>query len=177
MSVEVRIQQQARKSLALRVTPDGLVALIPHGLDPNRPEVRRFIERGLEKLSELSPPHASLRQALRLRSGQAQGKLLTPQALRDLVSTWAERIGAQVERIRVREMRAKWASCSSRGTITLSRDLLQLPCDLAEYVVCHELAHLKIPGHGKGWQALMGICMPDWRKREERLAGWTSRKW
>jgi predicted metal-dependent hydrolase len=44
--------------------------------------------------------------------------------------------------------------------------------DLVEYVVCHELLHLKVPGHGKGWQALMGIYLPDWRERELRLAGW-----
>jgi hypothetical protein len=69
-------------------------------------------------------------------------------------------------------MRTKWASCSSRGTITLSRDLLKLPRDLVDYVVCHELVHLKIPGHGKGWQALMNIHLPDWRKREDPLAGW-----
>jgi|GEM_PF-253455 len=163
MSVKVRIQQQARKSLALRVTPEGLVALIPHGLDPDGPRVRCFIERGLERIPEPSPPSEPLRQA--------QGGLLTPQALRDLVAVWAQRIGVEVGRVCIREMRNKWASCSSRSTITLSRDLLQLPRDLVEYVVCHELVHLKIPGHGKGWQALMGICLPDWREREERLAG------
>ena len=152
---EVRVQQQARKSLALRVTPDGLVALIPHTLDPNAPAVRRFIERGLAKLPQPPLPTATL----------------TPQALRDLVTTWAERIGVQVERIYIREMRTKWASCSSRGTITLSRDLLQLPRDMVEYVVCHELVHVKIPGHGKGWQVLMSIHLPDWREREKRLAG------
>jgi len=156
MSVKVHIQQQPRKSLALRATPEGLVALIPQELDPDAPAVRRFIKRGLEKLPEPLPP----------------SRLLTPQALRDLVASWAERIGVQVERIRVREMRTKWASCSSRGTITLSRDLLQLPHDLAEYIVCHELAHLKIPSHGKGWQALMGIHLPDWRERGERLLAW-----
>jgi len=156
MSVEVHIQRQARKSLALRVTPDGVVVLIPRGLDPDAPRVRRFIERGLEKLPPPSPPSDPL----------------TPQALRDLVAAWAERIGVQVGRVHIRTMRTKWASCSSRGTITLNRDLLQLPRDLVEYVVCHELVHLKVPGHGKGWQALMGICLPDWREREERLAGW-----
>ena len=155
MTTEVHIQQQPRKSLALRVTPDGLVALIPQGLDPDAPYVRRFIKRGLEKLPE--PPSPS--------------EPLTPQVLRDLVATWTERIGVEVERVCIREMRTKWASCSSRGTITLSRDLLQLPRDLAEYVVCHELTHRKIPGHGKGWQALMGIHLPDWREREEQLAG------
>jgi hypothetical protein len=164
MSVEVRVQQQARKSLALRVTPEGVVALIPRGLDPAGPQVRGFIERGLRRLPQPASPPEFLRQG--------QDEPLTPQALRDLVATWAGRVGVQVARVRIREMRTKWASCSSRGTITLGRDLLRLPRDLVEYVVCHELVHLKIPGHGKGWQALMGMWLPDWREREERLAGW-----
>ena len=74
--------------------------------------------------------------------------------------------------MQVRRMRRKWASCSSQGTLTLSDDLLRLPRDLVEYVVCHELVHLRVPEHGKGWQALMGAYLPDWRERERRLAGW-----
>jgi len=41
-----------------------------------------------------------------------------------------------------------------------------------EYVVCHELVHLRVPEHGQGWQALMGVTLPGWREREQRLAGW-----
>ena len=44
-----------------------------------------------------------------------------------------------------------------------------------EYVVCHELVHLRVPEHGKGWQALMGAYLPGWREREQRLAGWVLR--
>lgn len=74
-----------------------------------------------------------------------------------------------------KQLRRKWASCSSRGTLTLSDDVLRLPKDLAEYVVCHELVHLRVPGHGKAWQAMMGAHLPDWRARERRLAGWVVR--
>ena len=44
--LDVRIRQEARKTLALRVTPDGLVALIPHQLDPDSATVRRFVQEG-----------------------------------------------------------------------------------------------------------------------------------
>jgi predicted metal-dependent hydrolase len=74
--------------------------------------------------------------------------------------------------LQIRKMRTKWASCSSQGTLTLAADLLSLPRDLAEYVICHDLVHLKIPDHGKGFRALMNGYMPDWREREPRLAAW-----
>ncbi|MBN2392550.1 MAG: M48 family metallopeptidase [Anaerolineae bacterium] len=155
MTLHVQVRQQARKSLALRITPDGLIALVPQHLDPDGQVVQDFIQRGLARLPEPIPP----------------AEPLTLDALHTLVETWANRIGVTVHRVQIRTMRTKWASCSSRGTLTLNRDLLTLPHELVDYVVCHELVHRKIPEHGKGWQALMGIYLPDWRERERRLAG------
>ena len=71
--------------------------------------------------------------------------------------------------MQIRAMRTKWASCSSRGTLTLNRDLLDLEDGLIEYVLVHELLHLRFPGHGKGWQAMMCVYVPDWEAREEVL--------
>ncbi|MBC7249686.1 MAG: M48 family metallopeptidase [Anaerolineae bacterium] len=158
MSIEVLIRQEERQSLALRITPGGVVVLVPRGLDAADPRVRRFIAEGLKRL----PRPVALPAAGRL----------TREALRDLVGEWSARVGVRLGRVQVRAMRSKWASCSGRGNLTLSTALLALPRDLAEYVVCHELVHLKVAGHGKGWQALMGLYLPDWRERERRLAGW-----
>ena len=158
MLAEVQYRHQQRQSLAMKVTPDGVVVLLPDGLNADSPQVRTFVQVGLQKLPEpqLVPPD----------------ERLTRVEVRALVANWSERIGVTVRRVQVRGMRRKWASCSSRGTLTLSADLLRLPRDLAEYVVCHELVHLRVPEHSKGWQALMGAYLPDWRERERRLAGW-----
>jgi predicted metal-dependent hydrolase len=154
--LDVRIEREARKTLALRVTPDGLVALIPRHLDPDSATVSQFVREGIEKLPQPEP----------------LAEPLTREALGGVVREWAERLDVEVGRVQVREMRTKWASCSSLGTVTLNRDLLRVPRELVDYVICHELLHLRIPGHGKGWQAMMGVHMPDWRERERRLAGW-----
>jgi hypothetical protein len=157
---DVIIRLEERESLALRVTPDGLVALIPESLDPESARVRRFIERGLARLPAPEPavePH-------------------TPEVLEGWIATWAARLEVEVGRVQIREMRTKWASCSSQGTLTLNRELLRMPRALVDYVLCHELLHLKVPGHGKGWQAMMGVYVPDWRERERRLAAWGLRE-
>ena len=158
MRPEVEFRHQKRGSLALQVTPDGLVVLLPQGLDPDSPQVQAFLEEGLEHLPEPQPV--------------PPGERLAAEDVHALVAEWAERIGVGVGRVQMRRMRRKWASCSALGTLTLSDDLLRLPRDLVEYVVCHELVHLRVPAHGKGWQALMGAYLPDWRERERRLAGW-----
>lgn len=155
-SLRLCVKNQDRKSLALRITPSGLVALVPQHLDPTGPVVREFVQRGVAQLPQSTRP----------------AEPLMPDVLHTLVETWAKRIGVTVNRVQIRAMRTKWASCSSRGTLTLNRDLLTLPRDLVGYVVCHELVHLRVPEHGKGWQALMGIYLPDWREREQQLAGW-----
>jgi len=161
MLPEVQFRHQQRQSLAMKITPDGVVVLLPHGLVADSPQVRTFVQAGLQKLPVPQPVPPDER--------------LTRAQVCTLVADWSERIGVTVRRVQVRAMRRKWASCSSRGTLTLSAALLHLPRDLAEYVVCHELVHLRVPEHGKGWQALMGVYLPDWREREHRLAGWVLR--
>jgi hypothetical protein len=157
---DVIIRQEVRRSLALRATPTGLVALIPRELDPGGETVRRFIERGIERMPEPGPTPEPM----------------TPAELDDLIAAWAERLGVAVGRVQLREMRTKWASYSSQGTLTLHRDLLRLPRDLVNYVICHELLHRKVPNHNQSWELLMGMHIPDWRERERRLAGWMVRE-
>jgi hypothetical protein len=69
-------------------------------------------------------------------------------------------------------MRRKWASISSKGTLTLARDLLQLPKDLVDHIICHELLHLKIPTHNRGFHAMLSAYIPDWQERELCLEAW-----
>lgn len=97
---------------------------------------------------------------------------MTRDDLRARVDAWAKHIGVRVLRVQIRAMRTKWASYSTSGTLTLNTDVLALPPDLADYVICHDLLHVKVPDHGKGFQALLGCYLPDWRKRELALAGW-----
>lgn len=71
--------------------------------------------------------------------------------------------------LRVRHMRTRWGSCSSRGGITLNSELMKMPEELIDYVVLHELCHLREFNHGPGFQALMSRYMPDWQSRRLRL--------
>ena len=53
--------------------------------------------------------------------------------------------------------------------LTVNTDVLALPRELVDYVVVHELLHVKFPGHGKGWQVMMSVYVPGWRALED---GW-----
>ena len=65
------------------------------------------------------------------------------------VTNWADDIGVVPKQIHVREMRKKWASCSSKGRLTFSYDLLDKNYEKRSIAIVHELLHLKYPSHNK----------------------------
>jgi predicted metal-dependent hydrolase len=60
-------------------------------------------------------------------------------------------------------MRSRWGSCSKQGKITLSTELIKLPDIFLEYVIIHELCHLKHHNHGKEYYKLLSELFPDWK--------------
>ena len=91
------------------------------------------------------------------------------QKIREMVNTYATKMGVKPKRVQFRDMRRKWGSCSSKGTVTLNSHLTWLEPDIAEYVVCHEVAHLIELNHSKQFWALVEQHMPDYEARLSRL--------
>lgn len=89
--------------------------------------------------------------------------------LRWAVRHWATKIGVRTPQIHVRGMRTKWASISTVGRLTLNTELLDLPKDLGEFVIVHELVHLLAPNHGRVFKSFMHAYLPDWEQREHKL--------
>ena len=72
---------------------------------------------------------------------------------------------------RLQSMRTQWGSCSPKGTLLLNPDLVKAPKACIEYVVAHELCHLKEHNHSERFYRLLGTVMPDWRRRKQELDG------
>ena len=71
--------------------------------------------------------------------------------------------------LRIKRMRTRWGSLSTRGYINLNLALMHQPLDLIELVVVHELCHLAHFDHGPGFRRLMAHHLPDGRAREQQL--------
>jgi predicted metal-dependent hydrolase len=72
-------------------------------------------------------------------------------------------------RVIVRSMRSRWGSLSINGSITLNRRLVRAPRACIEYVIVHELCHLRYRNHGKAFFKELDWRLPDWRRRKARL--------
>ncbi len=86
---------------------------------------------------------------------------------------WAVKMGVRVPHIHIRPMTTKWASMSTSGRLTLDSGLLNVPRELGEFVMVHELAHMLAPNHGKVFKSFMYAYMPDWPEREIELKAFT----
>ncbi len=77
--------------------------------------------------------------------------------------------------LKLRYMKRYWGSCSSRGSITLNIHLLKVPLELIDYVITHEMSHLKEMNHSPRFYAWQASLLPDWKQRRAELRGWEQR--
>lgn len=92
---------------------------------------------------------------------------LTPAArLKRRVDVWVVKLRVMPRVVRVQRMNRKWGSCSTAGTVTLAIDLDDESGSFQDFVIAHELLHLKVRNHGKLFKALLTAHVPGWREHD-----------
>ncbi len=81
----------------------------------------------------------------------------------------ARALDVRYERIAIRGQRTRWGSCSSRGTLSFNWRLALAPLSVLDYVVVHELCHLREPNHSPRFWALVAERRPGWRAERDWL--------
>jgi predicted metal-dependent hydrolase len=88
-------------------------------------------------------------------------------AVRELVAMLIDEegpeLGVEVQRVQIRDQRSRWGSCSTRGTLSFNWRLVLAPFDVLDYVVVHELCHLREPNHSRRFWKLVESRRPAWR--------------
>jgi hypothetical protein len=172
MEVEVRESARARRwRIEVGVGGRPLV-VVPRGT--SRAQVARIVElqRGwIERQLARRAPALGLG---RVRLGVREARRLARARLTEVAEREAARLRVTYARIAVRDQRTRWGSCSSRGTLSFSWRLVLAPPEVLEYVVVHELCHLREPNHSPRFWALLESVRPGFRAEKEWLArhGW-----
>ena len=86
-----------------------------------------------------------------------------------LVGREAARLGLTVRSVSIRDPKTRWGSCSSRGNLSFSWRLLLAPPEVLEYVVIHELLHLREPNHTRAFWRLVEATRPGWQEQARWL--------
>jgi hypothetical protein len=87
-----------------------------------------------------------------------------------LLEKWQRALGVQVADVRIKRMKTKWGSCTiGARRIWLNLELVKKPARCLEYIVIHELMHLRERHHGEAFIKLIDKALPSWRQRRAEL--------
>jgi predicted metal-dependent hydrolase len=103
---------------------------------------------------------AACERALKMEAEQ-----LLPSRLRSL----SERYDLPYNDLKIRKLTSRWGSCSTNRNISLSYFLMQLPWDLIDYVILHELAHTKVLNHGGDYWQFMEQLQPKVKELRKQI--------
>lgn len=96
-------------------------------------------------------------------------KTRAAERLAERVARWSALAGCAPAAVLVRSQRERWASCSPDGTLRFNWRIIMAPPALIDYVVVHELVHLRVRNHSPEFWAGVASLMPDYRIRRARL--------
>ena len=166
-AVEVRWSPRARRWRLEVPWGEAPRLTVPRGT--SRADVERLLEE-----KRLWIVEQRMRQVPRLcldPSAVSESEART--GARELVSMLAEeeaeRIGVEYRRIRIGGQRTLWGSCSPCGTLSFNWRLVLAPPEVLDYVVVHELCHLRVPNHSRRFWALVERHRPHWRQQRDWL--------
>jgi predicted metal-dependent hydrolase len=165
------VRHHRARRYVVRVRADGTVRVtIPRW--GSKREAAAFVEqqRGwiAKQLARLQVDGSKPRQELSeeaMNGFRSRAKLELPQRLLQL----AERFGLHVSRVSVRNQQSRWGSCSPNGHICLNWRLVTMPEWVRDYVIIHELMHLKRLDHSPKFWKLVAAACPDYHRARDWL--------
>lgn len=171
----IEIIKSKRKTLAIEIKND-LRVIVRAPLFVSNGEIQRFIAEKSEWI-EKTIEKVKVRNEQEMQTSVPK---LTKEELRDLVDKasdvipkraehYAQMIGVTYGKITIRNQVSRWGSCSAKGNLNFNCLLLLCPKEVLDYVVIHELCHLKEMNHSKKfWEYVEHFC-PEYEQHKKWL--------
>ena len=172
----LRVKQQLEATQVRRYNDQDIigkhhkVVLVREGNEASARIVGRMIRWVVP--ARMAPESSQAQEALRGVIDKAlrkQAKQYLPSQLAHLAS----RYKFHYETVRFGNAKGRWGSCSSTGTISLNIALMNLPNELIDYVLLHELCHTKQLNHSQAFWKLLEDCSPDYKKHKKELKNYS----
>ena len=167
--MEYELIRSERKTLALRVEPDGHIQIRAPRRTPLA-TIERFLREHLDYVEKRRRQIAAAPRVAPMSQEElaALKKRARPVFLAR-VAYFAPLVGVRWERVAVRSQRSKWGSCSAKGNLNFNCLLLLAPPEVLDYVVVHELCHRRHMDHSRAFWAEVARVLPDYAARRKWL--------
>lgn len=192
---EVFIEYKKKKNISVYIDPEGfLTARVPKGISDIELEkilikMKPSIERKLKKQDENRKVYEEGRfnddehfrlfgedvtfQKYNLSKDENELRKFyyneLKKVLKEYLSFYEKKMRLKYKEFKITETKTTWGTCNSSKKLTFNLKLAMAPEDVIEYVVVHELAHLKHMNHDRSFWNLVGKYIPDYKNRQDYL--------
>ena len=168
--MEYKIIRSDRRSLAIEVTANAeLLVRAPRGTSERK--IKEFVEENskwieahlktAERIAALHPEPTDEEREKYIASAKSY--------IPGRVAYFAEIMGVEPQGITITSAKKRFGSCSGKNRICFSWRVMEYPLELVDYVIVHELAHIKHHNHSRDFYAFVASVMPDHKERSKRL--------
>ena len=163
MDISYQWIRSRRKTIAIQIDRNGQVILrTPYGITKRQAEKfldekKDWILKNIRQVENRKTDQIMISEEQR-REGIERAKRIFPER----TAYFALRMGVDYGRITIREQKTRWGSCSSKGNLNFNWKLILAPPEVLDYVVVHELCHLKEMNHSKAFWDEVGKVMPEY---------------
>ena len=168
--MEYKIVRSGRKTLSLEITKNAeLLVRAPSKLPRERIEKfvlqnEKWINEHLERARRRAEIHPEPSEEEKLGYIKAAREYIPKR-----IEYYAPLLGVVPTGITVTGAKTRFGSCSGKNRLSFSWRVMQYPPEIVDYVVVHELAHIKHHNHGAEFYRLIGSVMPDHKERRKKL--------
>ncbi len=166
--------RSSRRTLGLEITADlRVVVRAPHRC--SKREIERFVVAHEDWIARhlITQCERAAAAAARQVTPEEEARLraLAAEVIPQRVAYYSERMGLVPAGVRITGAEKRFGSCSSKNSLCFSWRLMQYPPEAIDYVVVHELAHIRHHNHSAAFHALVATYLPDHRARRALLRG------
>ncbi len=167
--MDYKVVYSGRKTISLCVKDGVLTVKAPYGTKQKRIEElitshEAWINKHIKKQKEKNEKYGNLTDEMIAELRKAAKSILPLK-----VAHYAKIMGLKYGRITITSAKTRFGSCSSKGNIAFSYRLMMYPDEAIDYVVVHELAHLKEMNHSSAFYRIIANVLPDYKERIKLL--------
>jgi hypothetical protein len=166
----VRISRRARRMRISVGCEAGVVVTLPWGIGESA--AKEFVRQKQGWILKSLNYFNKFKGRVFIKSNRREYLNRRPEALamaRSKVAQWNKIYGFTYSRISIRNQKTRWGSCSKKGNLNFNYKIVHLPGDLVDYLVVHELCHLKEMNHSKNFWDLVGRTITEYKKLRREL--------